>query len=49
MRRLGADVAILAITHRPAFLEIADRVYHLEGGQVETPERELASASQPQG
>jgi len=32
--RLSKDMAILAITHRPAFLEIADQVYRLEDGTV---------------
>lgn len=31
---LSKDMAILAITHRPAFLEIADQVYRLEDGRV---------------
>jgi len=31
---LAGQVTILAITHRPAFLEIADHVYRIEGGQI---------------
>ena len=31
---LSRDVTIIAITHRPAFVDIADRVYHLEEGKV---------------
>jgi hypothetical protein len=27
-------MAVLAITHRPAFLEIADRVYRIEDGRA---------------
>ncbi len=29
---LAKEMAILAITHRPAFLDIADKLYQLEGG-----------------
>lgn len=32
---LAKEMAILAITHRPAFLDIADRLYQLEGGILE--------------
>jgi ATP-binding cassette subfamily C protein len=36
IRELAGEMAVLAITHRPAFLEIADLVYRLEdGGAVE--------------
>lgn len=34
LSRLTDRIAILAITHRPAFLEMADQVYHLEAGRV---------------
>ena len=32
---LAKEMAILAITHRPAFLDIADKLYQLEGGILE--------------
>ena len=35
IRRLSDGITILAITHRPAFLEIADKIYKVENGQVE--------------
>jgi ATP-binding cassette, subfamily C, bacterial len=36
IRELAGEMAVLAITHRPAFLEIADRVYRIEdGGAIE--------------
>lgn len=31
---LGGQVTVIAITHRPAFVDIADRVYQLAGGKV---------------
>jgi ATP-binding cassette subfamily C protein len=31
---LKAEITVVAITHRPAFLEIADHVYHLDGGNI---------------
>jgi ATP-binding cassette subfamily C protein len=34
IRELAGEMAVLAITHRPAFLEIADRVYRIEGGRA---------------
>lgn len=34
IRNLAQTITILSITHRPAFLEIADRVYHVENGSV---------------
>lgn len=48
VRALPGDVAILSITHRPAFLNIADRVYSVEDGKVEesdTAHLETFSAS----
>jgi ATP-binding cassette subfamily C protein len=35
LQGLTDELAILAITHRPHFLEIADRVYELHGGHAE--------------
>ena len=34
IRELAGEMAVLAITHRPAFLEIADRVHRIEGGRA---------------
>ncbi len=34
IRGLGGQVTVIAITHRPAFVDIADRVYHLLDGKV---------------
>jgi ATP-binding cassette, subfamily C, bacterial len=35
IRQLAGKVTVLAITHRPALLDIADRCYRVEGGRVE--------------
>jgi ATP-binding cassette subfamily C protein len=35
VRQLAGEATVLAITHRPALLEIADRCYRVEGGRVE--------------
>jgi ATP-binding cassette subfamily C protein len=35
IRRLSHDITIFAITHRPALLDIADRVYAIKDGVVE--------------
>ncbi len=35
VRALPKDVAVLSITHRPAFLDIADRVYRIQDGRAE--------------
>jgi ATP-binding cassette subfamily C protein len=35
VRQLAGQVTVLAITHRPALLEIADRCYRVEAGRVE--------------
>ncbi len=35
IRSLAGDTTILAITHRPALLEIADRVYRIDDGVAE--------------
>ena len=34
IRSLSGHVTVIAITHRPAFVDIADRVYHLDAGKV---------------
>ncbi len=36
IRSVAGQVTVIAITHRPAFLDIADRVYHLLAGKVST-------------
>jgi ATP-binding cassette subfamily C protein len=35
VRSLAGEVTVLAITHRPALLDIADRCYRVEAGRVE--------------
>lgn len=40
LKALTRDMAVLAISHRPNFLEIADRIYRLENGRLsEIPPR----------
>jgi len=39
LRGLTGELAVLAITHRPHFLEIADRIYELEEGRLERTDR----------
>ena len=34
IRGLSGKITVVAITHRPAFVDIADRVYHLNAGKV---------------
>jgi len=36
---LAGQVTIIAITHRPAFVGIADRVYHLLDGKVSSADK----------
>jgi ATP-binding cassette subfamily C protein len=47
IRELASGMAVLAITHRPAFLEIADRLYRVADGRVieAAPELPLAAAA----
>jgi ATP-binding cassette subfamily C protein len=47
IRDLADDMAVLAITHRPAFLEIADRLYRVADGRVveAAPELTVAAAA----
>ena len=45
IRNLSHDTTIFAITHRPAWLEIADRVYTIKDGIVEEVKNEPHSAS----
>jgi ATP-binding cassette subfamily C protein len=42
---LAGDMAVLAITHRPAFLEIADRLYRVADGRVVESAPELTVAA----
>jgi len=46
IRALADGMAVLAITHRPAFLEIADRLYRVADGRVieAAPELRVAAA-----
>jgi ATP-binding cassette subfamily C protein len=45
IRKLSHDMTIFAITHRPAWLEIADRVYSIKDGTVEEVKKERHLAS----
>ena len=38
IKNLGGQITIIAITHRPAFIKIADRAYHLLNGQISSIE-----------
>ncbi|MEP3442395.1 MAG: ABC transporter ATP-binding protein [Sulfitobacter sp.] len=42
---LAGQVTVIAITHRPAFVGIADRVYHLLDGKVLSLEEDVAKTS----
>ena len=44
IREFGQDVTILSITHRSEFLDMADRVFHVENG-VAVEDRRAAAAS----
>ncbi|MGZ9034649.1 MAG: ATP-binding cassette domain-containing protein, partial [Rhodospirillales bacterium] len=44
LRAMSASITTLAITHRPAFLDIADRIYKLENGLVIAVEAHAAAA-----
>ena len=47
LKSLTRDMAVLAISHRPNFLEIADRIYRLENGRLcEIPPRSPELARQ---
>lgn len=45
LRAMSSSITALAITHRPAFLDIADRVYKLEDGVVVAVEAPAAPAA----
>ena len=47
LRGLTPELTILAITHRPQLLEIADHVYRLEDGRIERLEDERTAVPQP--
>ncbi|VUX46079.1 ABC transporter protein [Candidatus Defluviicoccus seviourii] len=57
LKRIAREVTIVAVTHRPAFLEIADTVYRVENGSVylgeaahpSPPAVEYAGSDTPQG
>jgi ATP-binding cassette subfamily C protein len=34
IRRLADRTTVLAVTHRPELLEVADRIWHVEGGSI---------------
>ena len=48
IRNLSHDITIFAITHRPALLEIADRVYAIADGMVEEVKSGLSVAAKVQ-
>lgn len=45
LRRLGGEVTVLAISHQPAIVEIADVVYRMRDGYVERVEPRAAAAA----
>jgi ATP-binding cassette subfamily C protein len=44
LREISKETTIVAITHRPAFLEIADRIYRVQDGDVEAVPASVPSA-----
>jgi ATP-binding cassette subfamily C protein len=42
LRTMSGSITTLAITHRPAFLDIADRIYKLQDGLVVAVEAHAA-------
>ncbi len=42
IKRLTAQTTVLAITHRPEFLDVADRIYRIERGRAALVDRALA-------
>jgi ATP-binding cassette subfamily C protein len=48
IRNLSHDITIFAITHRPALLEVADRVYAIRDGMVEEVKSEPSFAAKIQ-
>ena len=47
IRDLSARSTVIAITHRPAFLDIADQVYELADGRVVSADRGAALSGRP--
>jgi ATP-binding cassette subfamily C protein len=45
VQQLRGDITILAISHQPALLSVADIVYHLEGGTVRQLDRPVSRPS----
>ena len=48
IRNLSHEITIFAITHRPALLEIADKVYAITDGMVEEVKAGLSFATKMQ-
>ena len=44
VRHLRGELTVLAISHQPALVSIADRVYRVEGGKVQAVEAEASAA-----
>jgi ATP-binding cassette subfamily C protein len=44
VRALANEFTVVAISHRPAWIDFADRVHHLEGGRL-VPDRALRAAA----
>lgn len=47
IRRLADRTTVLAVTHRPELLEVADRIWHVEGGTVVPVAPGRAAAPRP--
>jgi ATP-binding cassette subfamily C protein len=47
VRRLADRTTVLAVTHRPELLEVADRIWHVEGGTVVPVAPGRAAAPRP--
>ncbi|MBI3797363.1 MAG: ABC transporter ATP-binding protein [Deltaproteobacteria bacterium] len=45
IQQLRGDMTILAISHQPALLQVADTVYHLEGGTMRQLDRLISQPS----
>ena len=43
LKRLTGNMAVLAVSHQPAIIEVADRIYRIRDGQVEQTHNELAT------
>ncbi|MFQ5923921.1 MAG: hypothetical protein ACE5M4_13850 [Anaerolineales bacterium] len=49
LQQLRGELTILAISHQPAFVEAADRVYRVENGVVTLVADRSVAASAPSG